>query len=414
MKKGLFLGMFWGAALATLTLSCSKEEIKDTSELSSPYEPGMKNGHIIQGRYIVVLNTDERTSLQMQQSGDLGELKSRTSESARSVLGRNDIPVTRITQLYGIALSGFAIEMSEAEARKLAADSQVKLVEPDRVVRLNLPVIQKKPGGTPGGGGGGGGSTQTTPYGITRVGGAGNGAGKTAWIIDTGIDLDHPDLNVDVSRSVSFVTTGGPSASSPDDLNGHGTHVAGTIAAINNSEGVVGVAAGASVVAVRVLDRNGSGSYSWVIAGVDYVAANASQGDVANMSLGGPVSTALDDAVIAAAQAGVKFALAAGNESDDANNHSPARANHANIYTVSAMNSSDDWAYFSNYANPPVDYCAPGFYVESCYKDGGYATLSGTSMAAPHVAGILLLGNITSDGAVNGDPDGTADPIAHR
>ena len=404
-----------GAALSLLIVGCSKEDIKDGAALtSSPEMHALKNGQAIHGRYIVVLNTDKEDRQQMQQSNDLGELKRRTSEKAGIVLARNRVSASRITQVYGKALNGFAVEMSEEEARKLTSDPQVRSVEPDRIITLNLPVIQRKPGGTPGGGGGGGGSTQSTPYGITRVGGAGNGVGKTAWIIDTGIDLDHPDLNVDASRSVSFVTTGGPSASSPDDLNGHGTHVAGTVAAINNNEGVVGVAAGATVVAVRVLDRQGSGAYSWVIAGVDYVAANANPGDVANMSLGGPVSTALDDAVIAAAQAGVKFALAAGNESDDANNHSPARANHNNIYTVSAMDSGDNWAYFSNYANPPVDYCAPGFYVESCYKDGGYATLSGTSMAAPHVAGILLLGSISSDGTVNGDPDGSPDPVAHR
>jgi subtilisin family serine protease len=149
-----------------------------------------------------------------------------------------------------------------------------------------------------------------------------------------------------------------------------------------------------------------------VIAGVDYVAANGANGDVANMSLGGPVSDALDDAVKNAASNGIKFLLAAGNESDDANNHSPAHVNGSNIYTVSAMWDDDSWASFSNYGNPPVDYCAPGVYILSTYKNGGYETLNGTSMAAPHVAGILLLGNISTDGNVSGDPDGNADPIA--
>jgi subtilisin family serine protease len=202
--------------------------------------------------------------------------------------------------------------------------------------------------------------------------------------------------------------------SSPNDQNGHGTHVAGTVAAIDNDFGVIGVAAGATVVAVRVLDRRGSGSYSGVIAGVDYVAANFASGDAANMSLGGPVSQALDDAVVAAGEAGLKISLAAGNESDDANAHSPARANGNGIYTVSAMDSNDNWAYFSNFNNPPVDFCAPGVAVYSTYKDGGYASLSGTSMAAPHVCGLLLLGNVGTDGTVNGDPDGSPDPIAHR
>lgn len=191
-----------------------------------------------------------------------------------------------------------------------------------------------------------------------------------------------------------------------------GTHVAGTIAAINNDEGVIGVAAGASVVAVKVLDRRGYGSYSGVMAGVDHVATYGEPGDVANMSLGGPPSDALDNAVITAAQQGIIFTLAAGNESDHANNHSPARANGGNIYTISAMQEGDTWAYFSNYGNPPVDYCAPGVGIRSTWKGGGYNTISGTSMAAPHAAGILLLlGGARSDGYVDGDPDGNPDPI---
>jgi len=163
---------------------------------------------------------------------------------------------------------------------------------------------------------------------------------------------------------------------------------------------------------VKVLSARGSGSYSGVVSGVDFVAANAGNGDVANMSLGGPVSQTLDDAVFGAAQAGVKFALAAGNESDDANNHSPARAEGQNIFTVSAMDRNDNFASFSNYGNPPIEYCAPGVSIKSTWKDGGYNTISGTSMASPHVCGLLLLGSIRSGGTVKGDPDGKPDTIA--
>lgn len=310
------------------------------------------------------------------------------------------------TQTYGTALFGFAGTVPEGRLNALRNDPRVAYVEVDQVVTLAPP-----PGKGPGGGGGGGTPPpQETPWGIARVGGAGNGAGKTAWIIDSGIDLDHPDLNVDVARSADF--TG--SRKGPEDENGHGTHVAGTVAALDNSIGVVGVAAGASVVAVRVLDRRGSGSYSGVIAGVDYVAANGSAGDVANMSLGGSFSQAVNDAVEAAAATGVKFALAAGNESVHASTRSPASANGANIYTVSAFAQGDTWASFSNFGNPPVDIGAPGVSVLSTYKDGGYATANGTSMASPHVAGILLLGPLRTDGTVSGDPDGNADGIAHR
>jgi subtilisin family serine protease len=216
---------------------------------------------------------------------------------------------------------------------------------------------------------------------------------------------------VDVARSISFVTRG---KNTPDDGNGHGTHVAGTIAALDNGIDVIGVAAGASIVSVRVLDNSGSGSYSWVIGGVDHVARYGKSGDVANMSLGGPVSDALDQAVHNAASKGIRFALAAGNEGVHANNSSPARVNHANVYTISAIGSNDCLTSWSNWGNPPVDYAAPGGSILSLKAGGGTTTMSGTSMAAPHVAGILLLGGVRSSGTACNDSDGTADPIASR
>lgn len=270
-------------------------------------------------------------------------------------------------------------------------------------------MVALAPGGKPGSGGGSTG--QETPWGITRVNGISNYTGSAvAWVIDTGIDLDHPDLNVDATRGFNAFTSGRDSGA-PDDGNGHGSHVAGTIGAINNTIGVIGVAPGAIVIPIKVLDSRGSGSYSGVIAGVDFVAANGKSGDVANMSLGGPISEALDAAVLAASNKGIKFALAAGNESKDANLSSPARVNGSNIYTISAMSIGDKWASFSNYGNPPVDYCAPGVSIKSTWKGGAYNTISGTSMASPHAAGVLLLGNPSFSGSVSNDPDGTADKI---
>ena len=119
----------------------------------------------------------------------------------------------------------------------------------------------------------------------------------------------------------------------------------------------------------------------------------------------------MDDAVVAASNKGIKFCLAARNSSDNASNHSPARANGSNIYTISAMDANDNWASFSNYGNPPIDYCAPGVSIKSTWKGGGYKTISGTSMATPHAAGVLLLGNASVDGKVNGDPDSDNDDI---
>lgn len=307
---------------------------------------------------------------------------------------------------YDGALRGFSARMSATAAARLAANNpNIAYYEADQIMRVVAPPPGKGPGGG-GGDTGGNDPVQETPWGITRVNGT-SGIGLTAWVIDSGVDQDHADLNVDTARSANFITKG---KDTKDDGNGHGTHVAGTIAAIDNDIGVIGVAAGASVVGIRVLDNRGSGSNSGVIAGVNYVAANCAPNDVANMSLGGGFSQALNDAVVAAS-ASCTFVLAAGNESTSATTKSPASANGPNIVTVSAFAQGDTWASFSNYGNPPVDCAGPGVAVKSTYKDGGYATLSGTSMASPHVAGVYLLGNARADGTVSGDPDGNADTI---
>lgn len=252
---------------------------------------------------------------------------------------------------------------------------------------------------------------QQASYGTARVGGPVDGTGRTAWIIDSGIDLDHPDLNVDASRGFTAINQGGM-----DDQNGHGTHVAGTIGAIDNSIGALGVAPNTTVVPVRVLDRRGSGSFSGVIAGIDHVGANANSGDCVNLSLGGGASSDVDDAVKAAAQSsGAFFVIAAGNDGSNANNYSPARANGNNIWTISATDSNDNMASWSNYGNPPIDYAAPGVSIFSLWKNGGTNTISGTSMASPHACAVIMMrnGNPGTDGTANNDPDGNADRIIH-
>jgi subtilisin family serine protease len=309
----------------------------------------------------------------------------------------------QLKHVYTTALQGFAAHMSEQGLAHMRANNpNIEYCEQDQVVTTGPIQAAAPPSG-----GGGVQPAQETPWGIARVGGGGAGTFATAWIIDTGIDFSHPDLRSDQSRSRSFVER----ETSPQDLNGHGTHVSGTIAALDNSIGVIGVAPGATVVAVRVLNKRGSGTNSGVIAGVDYVASAGRPGDVANMSLGGGVSTALDTAVINASAGGVRFALAAGNETDNANNHSPGRANGPNLFTVSAFSVGDKWASFSNYGNPPIDYAEPGVSVKSTWINGGYNTISGTSMATPHLAGLLLAGAVRSGGTVIGDPAAPADTI---
>ncbi|MCX2836684.1 S8 family serine peptidase [Salinimicrobium sp. MT39] len=400
----------FAAALAlTAMVSCSQEE---TTNLPTQEEPQTAQSYseVIPGQYIVVY----RENGKMKGDHRLNSLQ--IQQKTQEVLSVNAVDGAEIVQVYSAAISGVALKMSKDAALKLSKSKDVAYVEQDRIVALAPPCGTPNGGpcDDPGDGGGddGGTSAQETPYGISRVNGGVTYTGSgVAWVIDTGIDLDHEDLNVDVSRGYNAFTSG-KDGQSLDDGNGHGSHVAGTIAAIDNNVGVIGVAAGATVIPVKVLDSRGSGSYSGVVAGVNHVAANGKPGDVANMSLGGPISQALDDAVLAAAQAGIKFALAAGNEGTDANDSSPARVNHSNVVTISAINSSDTFASFSNWGNPPVDYAAPGVSIKSTWKGGGYNTISGTSMAAPHTAGVWLLGNISTSGYASGDPDGDADPIS--
>jgi len=355
---------------------------------------------VIPGQYIVLLK------------GDFGYVKSGTmsfddaqmamTAVTKDILARAGIYDREPLQVYSAAVQGFAVNLSDSEVAALGNNANVRGIWPDQMFTLAKPGTD--PSAPP---------AQETPYGIKRVGGvAAYVGGAKAWIIDTGIDLDHPDLNVNGSLGRNFIAT----TKTPEDDNGHGTHCAGIVAAKNNTIGVVGVAPGATVVPVKVLDRRGSGAYSVIIAGVNYVAGTATPGDAVNMSLGGSVYQPIDEAVVAMANKGLFVALAAGNESDDADNHSPARANDNTIWTISACDASDKFAYFSNYGNPPVDFCAPGVGIKSTYKNGGYATISGTSMAAPHACGVLLvtIGNPKTSGYVLNDPDGHADPIIHN
>ena len=314
----------------------------------------------------------------------------------------------RLRHVYSHVLNGFSVYMSATAAQRMMAKTPlITSCTQDRVVSIPPTIVGEisARGGPPGASG----STQSTPWGIKRVGGAGSSSG-TAWIIDTGIDLSHPDLNVSQTDNISFL----PADASPNDSNGHGTHVAGIIGAKANTIGVIGVAAGARVVAVRVLDAAGNGADSDVIKGLDYVVAKGRPGDVINLSLITAGMTELDQAVVAAANAGFFIAIAAGNSSANAGSYSPARANGAGIYTVSAIDNKDVFARYSNWGNPPIDFAEPGSSILSTYKGGTYATLSGTSMAAPHLAGILLLnggaGPFTNGVAIR-DPDGRADPI---
>lgn len=394
MKKLLLI--FASAALIVGACERTPENLPESEDLSY-----IKNSlEVIPGQYVVLLK------------GDFGYVKSagmsyEESQLAmtgitKNLLAESGIAYREPLNVYSAGIAGFAVKMNDSEVAQLRKNPNVRGVWPDMMFILAKPAPAPVP--LP---------AEVTPPGITRVGGGITYTGtKKAWIIDTGIDLDHADLNVDAASGKTFVTR----TTTPNDDNGHGTHCAGIVAAIDNTVGVVGVAAGAKVVPVKVLDKRGSGAMSVIIAGVDWVTAYGVAGDAANMSLGGGIYEPLDLEVIQMGAKGIFVALAAGNESDNANNHSPARANGANIYTISACDKNDLWASFSNYGNPPIDYCAPGVSILSTYNTGGLASMSGTSMAAPHACGVLLAtgGHPTTNGYVLNDPDGNPDPIIHK
>ena len=281
----------------------------------------------------------------------------------------------KVTHRYAAALQGFAGRMSRAAAEELARDARVKYVEQDQVVHAvatqsgatwGLDRIDQRSG-------------LSTSYTYNAT-----GAGVTAYIIDTGIETTHPEFGGRASIGTDKVGDG----RNGQDCNGHGTHVAGTVGGTT-----WGVAKNVTLVAVRVLDCGGSGSWSGVIAGMDWVAANHSGPSVANMSLGGGASTAVDDGLRRMIASGVASAVAAGNGNfigiaQDACKSSPARV--AEAMTIGATDKADKKTSWSNYGTC-VDWFAPGSGITSAWINGGTNTISGTSMATPHVAGVAAL-----------------------
>ena len=286
----------------------------------------------------------------------------------------------KVKHVYEAALKGYAVTLNENQREKLEADPRVAYVELDAEVTLS--------------------ATQSpATWGLDRIDQRSlplnnafsylnTGAGVTAYVIDTGIRFDHAQFG---GRAVSGTDT--VDGGSADDCHGHGTHVAGTVGGSTH-----GVAKGVRLVAVRVLNCSGSGTNSGVIAGIDWVTANHTAGApaVANMSLGGSASSAVDTAVNNSINDGVTYAVAAGNGifgglfHANACNYSPARV--PNAITVSATSSSDTKASWANYGSC-VDWFAPGVSITSAWYTSSTATntISGTSMATPHTAGVAAL-----------------------
>lgn len=355
----------------------------------------------IPGQYIVVLDVDTVAA-------DADEsLTAANSFNLASEFGGE------VTGVYAHALNGFSARMSEEGALKLSEDPRVRFVEEDSIVDINV--------------------TQTNaPWGLDRIDQVAlprngtytytaNGAGVNVYVIDTGIRRTHTQFGGRAFVGFDAINDG----RNTTDCNGHGTHVAGTVGG-----STFGVAKGVRLFAVRVLNCSGSGTNSGVIAGVNWVTSNHIDPAVANMSLGGGASSALDTAVNNSINAGVVYAVAAGNSNTNAANSSPARV--AAAITVGSSTINDGRSSFSNFGSV-VDVFAPGSSIQSAWftSDTATATLSGTSMASPHVAGVAArirqgnpgaspatvrneIVNTSSLNRLTGIPSGTANRLLFR
>lgn len=426
------------AALVTLFFpSCRKENLAET-ELAAPSLSNASAGNIaelaaknpdrfvvnektgVPGRYIVMLKEGylrpavlDETTITARPTATEDRSASRRQQvesGVESFIAEAGIAREKVLATYGQLIAGFAADLSPEQVKALLENSNVEGIEQDMVITLD-DVLESvdAPGDAP--------EAQTTPCGITRHGGAGNGSSSThwIWIVDSGIQSSHPDLNVvtDPTYARSFV--GGTF----QDCFGHGTHVAGIAAARNNTIGVVGMSAGARVVPVKVTTGcTGTSSTSVIITALNHVSANDVPGDVVNLSLrlpygsGCSTSSPMRTVVQNLGNSGTWVVIAAGNDAAYAGNYQPGCIGGTRVLTIANMTCANAWNSTSNYNlvtnGSPIDWIAVGTSVYSTYIGSSYATMTGTSMSAPHVSGIvhwrqaspLQNGTVTRNGVV--------------
>ncbi|GLY26845.1 S8 family peptidase [Kineosporia sp. NBRC 101731] len=353
----LIIAAVTGAAVLTALPGSAEQSNASVGSVYRARVLGTSDPDAIPGQYIVVLKAPPTGEDGAALDGAVDRAEDRGAE---------------VTQEYGDALNGYAAQMSAAELAKAQLDPAVAYITADQTVSID-------------------GSRTVPSWGQDRIDArsgldntlttAGNGSGVTAYVIDTGVRSTHSDLAGRVLSGYTAISDG----RGTQDCQGHGTHVAGTIGGTK-----YGVAPAVKIVPVRVLSCQGSGTSSDVIAGINWVTANRVNPAVVNMSLGGSYNSALDSAVNASIASGVTFAVAAGNEARDACGTSPAGVPKA--LTVAASTKADANASFSNFGTC-VDLYAPGESIGSDYytSDTATAVMSGTSMAAPHVAGAAAL-----------------------
>ena len=406
-SRFLLLAALMGAMLLANTgvvLAQTHDESRTAKKPTSLSMQAAGKASVIPDRYIVVLKDGAGEAATQGNRQDPEQVASEMTQKNK---------VEGVTHTYGSALKGFAAKIPVGKLEAVRSDPRVAYVAQDREIHA---------------------SAQSLPKGINRVDGdlsstnAGNSSGSVnadVAIIDTGI-YDHVDLNIKGGYNCTSTNR-----SAWADGNGHGTHVAGTVAARDNTIGVVGAAPGARLWAIKVLNDNGQGSYSSIICGINRVtqmnndASTTNNIEVANMSLGGggaddgncgyTNNDPLHKAVCKSVAAKITFVVAAGNDGSHVSNYVPASYNE--VITVSALadyngkpfggalntcnhdpQDDDDFAYFSNFGSD-VDVGAPGVCINSTWKGGGYKIISGTSMASPHVAGAAALRKSTNPGA---------------
>lgn len=365
------------AIAADAPISLNTTAVSPSNGLQLKYRPAPA-GKAIDNQYIVVLKSDyidEEIAATESVS-----ISSMSASSLRAMRKQKILSVTEeisgsynanVRQNFTSAVQGFVATMDEAEMKDLMFDERVDFIEQDQIVTTTV-------------------TQSNATWGLDRIDQDSlpldsqytydlDGSGVTAYIIDTGILASHSNFGGRVTSGFDAIGDG----NGTNDCNGHGTHVAGTV-----GSATYGVAKDVDLVAVRVLDCGGSGSNSGVIAGVDWVASVASGPSVANMSLGGGNSTALDNAVNSAINSGITFVVAAGNDDSDACTGSPNKVPAA--LTIASTTSSDARSSFSNFGSC-IDMFAPGSSITSTWSNGGTNTISGTSMASPHVAGVAAL-----------------------
>jgi hypothetical protein len=436
------------ALLATLIagglfVSCQKTD----SSLEQNANKEQTGEEAIKNEYIVVLKDDLPAVEQMRRQADAAEIGSKADYEnalkpmeayAHNFMKQHQMDEKKVLQVYGNALNGFVANLTPDEVASLKKDGAVLSIEKNHYLINNSFKVDTKSIDQTSAGGQNfifdengiafwARNPEILSGGIRKAKGFGNGVGKVIYVIDTGVDPTHPDLNVDVARSANFITQNpfNPQTfTNPGlgDFCGHGTAVAGFAAAKNNGGGVVGVAAGATVVGVKVLYKDpnqgdifngGTGANSDIIRGIDYVAAIASPGEVCNISIFGGKDPALDNAVIRLANKGVYVTICSGNSYVNTAGVSPAGVNHPRVFTVSAIDFSNNFAPFSNFG-ADVDYTQVGISCISTLPVGRIIFgISGTSFSAPVVAGILTLNKTPGiNGFALNDPDGNPDRIA--